>query len=72
MTSFKKLKSSTQAKGYRSVSIGVGSGVKAGLGLEQEVGVALDWNANVGFYATTIVRKGLALSAGSRWRLDNR
>ncbi|MGV7221932.1 MAG: hypothetical protein ACQ9MH_10425 [Nitrospinales bacterium] len=75
MTSFNKLKSSAQAKGYRSVSIGVGSGVKAGLGLEQEVGVALDWNANVGFYATTIVSKGLALSAGSGislgvWTID--
>jgi hypothetical protein len=39
------------------------------------VDVALDWNANVGFYVTTIVSKGLALSAGSGislgvWTID--
>lgn len=64
MASFKNLKSSAQAKGYRSVSIGVGSGVKAGLGLDQELGVALDWDGGIQFYGTTIISKGFALSAG--------
>ncbi len=64
MASFNKLKSMARSKGYRSISIGVGSGVKAGLGLEQEMGVALDWDAGIRFYGTKVVSKGVALSAG--------
>ena len=64
MASFNKLKSMAQGKGYRSITIGVGGGVKAGLGLDQEMGVALDWDAGILFYSTSVVSKGFALSAG--------
>lgn len=75
MASFNNLKSKAQSKGYRAISIGVGSGVKVGMGLEKELGVALDWNGGIQFYGTSIISKGLALSAGGGislgvWRVN--